>query len=95
MPDGGKRGEVFDKSFIKGSFERARRTETVFEESPALLVGKIGIDPERVSSKIAAFDLNDTLVKTESLVKNENGCPSWELLNRNVVCTQMAFVLLF
>ena len=49
MPDGGKRGDVFDKKFLGGEFVRERRTEAIFEESPALLVGKIGIDPDRVS----------------------------------------------
>lgn len=60
---GGKRNEVFDDQFTHGEHERGRRTEAIFDESAVLLVGKIGIDPERVSAKIAAFDMDETLIK--------------------------------
>ena len=81
MPNGGLRGEVFDTQFIGGKVKVLRKTETEFIESPVLLIGKLEVDPLKDNNeKIAAFDMDYTLIKTISETKLANGCFNWEVL---------------
>lgn len=65
-----KRTEVFDPQFLAQEFTLDDTNKmSQFEESPALLIGKLEVDSERdTSAKIAAFDMDWTLIETKDEV---------------------------
>ena len=76
--------EVFDETLLPGLSKEERNAETVFEESPGLFTGLMDIDlVQDKNRKIAAFDMDYTLIKTKT-ESAEVEVLDWSVLNRRV-----------
>ena len=65
--------------------EEEKKEETLFEARPGLLIGKLGLDAHGCnSSKVAAFDMDWTLIKTKMGNKFAKNAHDWELWHEKV-----------
>ena len=80
------RREVYDAKYLRITWnkkEEERKTETVFDVSEGLLTALVGVDLVRDNTnKIAAFDMDYTLIKTNSEARLANGSLDWDILNQ-------------